>query len=224
MDHTSLTPHADFAAMITRLDAYVGKVMSELKRLGIEKNTVVIFSSDNGPHREGGADLDFFDSYGPLRGIKRDMFEGGIRVPMIALWPGKIKAGSTSDHVSAFWDIMPTFKDLAGIKSRIKTDGISMLPTLLSEKNQKEHPYLYWEFHEQGGKIAVRMGNWKGIKLNYGKNPTANMLLYNLKTDLHEDHDVAKENPQIVADLEAIIKNARTESAVFNFGSETIIK
>jgi len=221
---TSLTPHSDFASMITRLDAYVGDIMSELKRQGLEKNTLVIFTSDNGPHREGGADPDFFDSYGPLRGVKRDMFEGGIRVPMIAFWPGTIKAGSTTDYISAFWDMMPTFKELSGCKTAIKTDGISIVPTLLSKKNQKQHKYMYWEFHEQGGKIAVRMGDWKGIKLNYGKNPTGKMMLYNLKKDIHEDHDVADIYPQIVAELESVIRKARAESPVFNFGSETIIK
>ncbi len=215
---SSLTPHADFAAMVTRLDAYVGDVMIELKRLGLEKNTLIIFTSDNGPHREGGADPDFFDSYGPLRGVKRDVFEGGIRVPMIAAWPGMIKAGITSDHISAFWDIMPTLKELTDSKSKIKTDGISIVPTLFSEKGQKEHKYMYWEFHEQGGKIAVRMGKWKGIKLNYGKNPNATMLLYDLSSDIHEDNDLSANYPLVVEKLEKIIKNAHTESEVFNFG------
>lgn len=221
---SSANPHADFAAMITRLDAYVGDVVKELKRLGLDKNTLVIFTSDNGPHREGGADPDFFKSYGPLRGVKRDMFEGGIRVPMIASWPGKIKAGVTTDHISAFWDILPTFKELAGIKTQVETDGISMVPTLFSQKNQKEHPYMYWEFHEGGGKIAVRKGNWKGIKLNYGKEPDAPMLLFDLSKDTHEDNNVAAEHPEVVAELEKIMKSARTESKIFNFGSPTIIK
>lgn len=221
---SSITPHSDFASMITRLDAYVGEIMSELKRRGLEKNTLVIFTSDNGPHREGGADPDFFDSYGPLRGVKRDMFEGGIRVPMIAVWPDRIKAGSTSDHISAFWDIMPTLKELTGSKLSIKTDGISIVPTLFSEKRQKEHKYMYWEFHEMGGRIAVRLGKWKGIKLNYGKNPNAKMLLFDLSTDIHEDNDVADKFPRIVANIEKIIKKSSTESTIFNFGSETVIK
>jgi arylsulfatase A-like enzyme len=221
---SSVNPHADFAAMISRLDAYVGDVVSELKRLGLDKNTIIMFTSDNGPHREGGADPDFFNSYGPLRGVKRDMFEGGIRVPMIASWPGTIQVGSKTDHISAFWDILPTFKSLAAIKSSVKTDGISMLPTLLSKSNQKTHKYLYWEFHEGGGKLAVRMGNWKGIKLNYAKNPNGKMQLYDLSTDLHEDKDVAAQFPKVVAQLDKIMKTARTESGIFNFGSETIIK
>lgn len=221
---TSLTPHSDFAAMVTRLDAYVGDIMTELKRLGLDKNTLVIFTSDNGPHREGGADPDFFDSYGPLRGVKRDMFEGGIRVPMIAAWPGTIKAGTKTDHISAFWDMMPTFRELAGNKSTNKTDGISIVPTLLSKNKQKEHKYMYWEFHEQGGKIAVRMGKWKGIKLNYKNNPNGKMLLYDLSIDIHEDNDLSANYPKITAKIEKIMKKARTESDVFNFGSETIIK
>lgn len=216
-------PHADFASMITRFDAYVGQVVNELKKSGLEKNTLIIFTSDNGPHKEGGADPNFFKSYGPLRGFKRDLFEGGIRVPFIASWPGTIKPGVKSDHISAFWDMMPTFSELARVKLPVPTDGISMVPTLLSMKGQQEHPYLYWEFHEGGGKVAVRKGNWKGIKLNYGQNPDADMLLFDLSTDIHEDHNIAAEHPDIVAELEAIIKEAHVDSPIFNFGSPTII-
>lgn len=217
-------PHADYAAMVTRLDTYVGEVMTELKRLGLDKNTIVIFSSDNGPHREGGNDPDFFDSYGPLRGIKRDLYEGGIREPMIARWPGKIKAGAKTDLISAFWDIMPTFRQLAGIKTPVKTDGISMLPTLLSEKGQKHHRYLYWEFHEDGGKMAVRMGKWKGIKLNYDKHPEAPMLLFDLENDIHEDNNVAAQHPDIVKQINEIMKKSHVPSTIFKFSSETIEK
>lgn len=217
-------PHADYAAMVTRLDTYVGEVMTELKRLGLDKNTIVIFSSDNGPHREGGNDPDFFDSYGPLRGIKRDLYEGGIREPMIARWPGKIKAGAKTDLISAFWDIMPTFRQLAGIKTPVKTDGISMLPTLLSEKGQKHHKYLYWEFHEDGGKMAVRMGKWKGIKLNYDKHPEAPMLLFDLENDIHEDNNVAAQHPDIVKQINEIMKKSHVPSTIFKFSSETIEK
>ncbi|MCK9508490.1 MAG: sulfatase-like hydrolase/transferase, partial [Pigmentiphaga sp.] len=194
-----------------------------LKKSGLEKNTLIIFTSDNGPHKEGGADPNFFKSYGPLRGFKRDLFEGGIRVPFIASWPGTIKPGVKSDHISAFWDMMPTFSELARVKLPVPTDGISMVPTLLSMKGQQEHPYLYWEFHEGGGKVAVRKGNWKGIKLNYGQNPDADMLLFDLSTDIHEDHNIAAEHPDIVAELEAIIKEAHVDSPIFNFGSPTII-
>ena len=220
---SSQFPRTTFAAMITRLDMHVGQIVAELKRLGLDNNTLIIFTSDNGPHQEAGADPDFFNSYGPLRGYKRDLFEGGIRVPLIATWPGKIKAGTSSDHISAFWDMMPTFKALTGSKSKFKTDGISMLPTLLGEKKQKEHKYLYWEFHEKGGRIAVRKGNWKGVKLDFAKNPNAPMLLFDLSKDLREENNIADKYPEIVADLEKIMKKSHVESAIFNFGSPTII-
>jgi len=221
---SSQLPRTDFAAMVTRLDMHVGQIVAELKRLGIEKNTLIIFSSDNGPHREGGADPDFFQSYGPLRGYKRDLFEGGIRVPMIAYWPEKINAGGVSDHISAFWDMLPTFRELSGSKAEIKTDGISLVPALLSKKGQREHPYLYWEFHEQGGRIAVRKGNWKGVKLNYAKKPNAPMLLFDLSTDLREENNIANQHPEVVAELEQIMKESHEPSKVFNFGSPTIIQ
>jgi arylsulfatase A len=217
-------PRADFAAMVTRMDEHVGQIVAELRRLGIEDNTLIIFTSDNGPHREGGADPDFFKSYGPLRGVKRDLFEGGIRVPMIASWPGTIKPGSVSDHISAFWDMKPTFHELSGSKAQIETDGISIVPTLLSKKNQKEHEYLYWEFHEQGGRIAVRKGDWKGVKLNYARRPNAKMQLFNLSTDLREENNIADQHPEVVAELERIMKEAHVPSEFFNFGLPTIVE
>ncbi|MDR1154781.1 MAG: arylsulfatase [Bacteroidales bacterium] len=214
---SSSHPKADFAAMVTRLDSYVGEVIAELKKLGLDKNTLVIFASDNGPHREGGADPDFFKSYGPLRGIKRDMYEGGIRVPMIAWYPGKVKAGSVTDHVSAFWDIMPTFAELTGTKAAGHTDGISFAPTLLGKSRQKKHDYLYWEFHEQGGKAAVLKGNWKAIRLNMENPEKTKVELYDLSKDPHEDHNVAGQHPEIVAELDRIMKEAHTDSEAFPF-------
>lgn len=211
-------PHAIFAAMVSRLDSYVGEVMELVDSLGIKDKTMIIFTSDNGPHREGGADPDFFKSYGPLRGIKRDVTEGGIRVPFIASCPGYIPEGSVSDHVSAFWDMLPTFRDIAGGKELEECDGISMWPALQGKKGQKEHEYLYWEFHEAGGKQAVRMGNWKGIRLGVAKNPDGKIQLYDLSKDLHEDNNVADENPEIVARIEKIMKDARVPSPLFNFG------
>jgi arylsulfatase A-like enzyme len=211
-------PKADFASMVTRLDAYVGDVIDELKKTGLDKNTIVIFASDNGPHIEGGADPHFFNSYGPLRGVKRDMYEGGIRVPFIAWYPGKIKAGSVSDHVAAFWDVMPTFAEITGTQSAPDTDGISFLPALLGENKQQRHEYLYWEFHEQGGKIAVRKDNWKAIWLNVGKPDSTVVELYDLKEDLHEDHNLASQHPEIVAELTKIKDNSRTPSEIWNFG------
>lgn len=198
------------AAMITRLDGEVGKVMAVLKELGIDDHTVVFFSSDNGPHREGGAKPEFFRSSGPLRGIKRDLYEGGIRVPMIVRWPGKITPGTVSDQVWAFWDFLPTAAAIAGVRPPPAIDGISMLPALLA-KPQKSHDDLYWEFHERGFKQAVRMGDWKAIRFGI-EGP---IELYDLKTDIGEQHNIAAAHPNVVARIEAILKTARTESKDF---------
>ncbi len=212
-------PHANFAAMVARLDMYVGQVLDLLEELGIADNTIVMFASDNGSHREGGHNPAFFNSSGGLRGNKRDLYEGGIRVPLIVQWPKHIKEGATTDHVSAMWDMMPTLSDIVGQKTKIEGDGVSFYPTLIGKK-QKEHKYLYWEFHEYGGRVAVRYGDWKGVKYNYGKSPDAPMELYNLKDDVQEKNNVAAENPKIVAKIEAFIKKSRTESEIFNFGRE----
>ena len=214
--HPSEKPYASFAAMVTRLDKYVGDVMAELKELGLDKNTIVIFTSDNGPHREGGANPDYFRSYGPLKGVKRDVYEGGIRVPMIAWGPEKIKAGVKSEHISAFWDLMPTLAELTGVTLPEAGDGISFLPTLLSEGEQKQHDYLYWEFHELNGREALRSGNWKLIR-----QPVVGetiLELYDLSSDIHEDNNLAQQNPEKVKELEVLMDGARTESPLFNFG------
>lgn len=210
-------PKADFAAMITRFDAYVGEVVSLLKELGLEKNTMVMITSDNGPHREGGADPDYFQSYGPLRGVKRDLYEGGIRVPFVAWYPGKIAAGSRSDHISAFWDVMPTLAELTGTKAAEDTDGISFLPALLGKGAQPVHEYLYWEFHERGGKTAVRKGDWKAVRLQINQPEKTRTELYDLSKDLHEDHDVSAQYPEIVDELNQIMQDARTDSEIFRF-------
>lgn len=213
---TSEHPMASFAAMVSRLDRYVGEVMALLEKEGIADNTLIVFTSDNGPHREGGANPDFFHSYGPLRGCKRDMYEGGIRVPFIVSYPGHIAEGTKSDQIMAFWDIMPTFAELIGSRDTITTDGISMLPAWTGGK-QDQHPYLYWEFHELGGRQAVRMGDWKGIRLNVGNDRTS-FELYNLADDIHEERNVAAENPDITARINEIMDTARTPSELFNFG------
>jgi arylsulfatase A-like enzyme len=215
---SSEKPRASFAAMVERLDRYVGEVIYELKKQGLDGNTLVILTSDNGPHREGGADPDFFQSSGPLRGTKRDMYEGGIRVPMIAYCPSWIKAGTETDFPCAFWAVMPTFAELFHVRLPVATDGISFLPTLTGKGKQKRHSYFYWEFHEEGGKIAIRMGDWKGIKLDYGQHPEAPMLLFDLTKDIHEDYNIAPEHPDIVKKMEAVIQLERIESDVFKFG------
>jgi arylsulfatase A-like enzyme len=204
-------PQKNHAAMITRLDADVGKVMKRLKDLGLDDNTIVFFSSDNGPHKEGGADPQFFHSSGPLRGFKRDLTEGGIRVPTIVRWPGHVKAGAVSDQVWAFWDFLPTAAELAGAKLPSGLDGLSIVPTLLAKGEQKHHDYLYWEFHERGFQQAVRMGDWKGVRLKRGEP----LELYDLKTDVGEMRNVAKEHPEVVAKIESYLKKARTVSDQF---------
>ncbi|MDE6065792.1 MAG: arylsulfatase [Duncaniella sp.] len=215
-------PLASFASMVTRLDSYVGDVLDRLKELGIDDNTLVIFTSDNGPHREGGANPDYFDSYGPYRGIKRDLYEGGIRMPFIARYPGKIKAGTENDQVIAFWDMMPTFASLAGSTDSITTDGISFVPALMGAEGQQTHPYLYWEFHEEGGKQAVRMGDWKGVRLNVSDPSKTTFELYDLSTDIHEDNNVAADHPEIVARISELMDSVRTPSTLFNFQHKTI--
>lgn len=212
--------HAQFAGMITRLDFYVGEVLKKLKEKGLDKNTLVIFASDNGPHEEGGADPTFFGRDGKLRGLKRQCLEGGIRIPFIARWPGHVPEGTVNDHICAFYDLMPTFCDVAGIKKYNKKyrnkeketdyfDGISFAPTLLGKKKQKEHDFLYWEFNETD-QIAVRMDDWKLI-IRKGK-PS----LYNLQADIHEDNDVASQHPEIVEKMRYIIFEQHTPNKYFS--------
>lgn len=205
-------PRAAYAAMVTRLDQHIGRIMEHLKKLGIDENTIIMFSSDNGPHKEAGSDPVFFNSTGPLRGVKRDLYEGGIRVPFIVRWPGTIKPASISDHVSAFWDFMPTAAELAGA-SVTETDGISFLPALLGNREeQKQHEYLYWEFHEnKTSNQAIRMGDWKGIR----HSPSQPMELYNLKTDISEKSDVAAANPEVVAQMEEQLSKVRSSSEIW---------
>ncbi len=195
------------AAMISRLDSDVGKIMDELRELSLDENTLVLFTSDNGPHREGGADPEFFHSSGPLRGIKRDLYEGGIRVPLIARLPGRVAAGSVSEHVGAFWDMLPTLVELAGGKAPYGIDGISMVPSLMGGV-QPEHDYLYWEFR---GKQAARKGDWKAVRLA----PEQDTELYNLAEDLAETRNLAPDNQEKVADFIRIFETARVESELF---------
>jgi len=201
------TPNAAFAGMVSRLDQGVGRLLKVLEETGLDRDTIVFFSSDNGPHKEGGRSPDYFHSSGPFRGIKRDLYEGGIRVPLLARWPGKIKAGTVSEHVSAFWDFLPTTCEIAGTAAPKGLDGISMMREL-SGKRQKKHDYLYWEFYERGFQQAVREGKWKAVRLAPGK-PTE---LYDLSSDISETNNVAAQNPTIVKRLERTMQRARTES------------
>jgi arylsulfatase A-like enzyme len=205
-------PQKGHAAMISRMDRDVGTIRKLLKELNIEKNTLVIFTSDNGPHSEGGAEPEFFNSNGSLRGSKRDLYEGGIRVPMIAGWPGRIKAGTVSHHVCAFWDFLPTFAEAADVKFSHSIDGVSIMPALLGKRpGQKEHEFLYWEFHEKGFKQAVRMGNWKAVRITVN----GKVELYNLREDISEMVDVADIHPEIVRKIEDFLSTSRTESQIW---------
>lgn len=200
------------AALVAWLDGAVGRVMESLKEAGIDQDTLVLFTSDNGPHKEGGSDPAFFKASGPLRGIKRDLYEGGIRVPFIARWPGKIAAGVTSDAQFAFWDFLPTAAELAGASDKVppKLDGISFVPTLLG-KPQTPHEYLYWEFHERGFTQAIRAGNWKAVR----HGTTAPIELYDLSKDLGEASNVTGEHPQVVARMQTLFSQARVDSPEF---------
>lgn len=213
-------PHATFAAMVARLDNYVGQVVAKLKEKGLDKNTLIIFSSDNGPHIEGGADPVFFNSGGGFRGTKRDLTEGGIRVPFIATWKNIIKPGSTSEHMGAFWDLFATFAELAGTTATQKTDGISILPALTAKKIQPQHDYLYWEFHEEGGKQAIRQGQWKAIRLKVDSLPKAPVELYDLSKDPGEKSNLSKKYPQKAKALALLIDKAHVKSALFPFKKE----
>lgn len=217
--HDSEKPRASFAAMVSLLDKYVGEVIAELKHLGIDDNTIVMFTSDNGPHIEGGADPTFFNSSGPLRGVKRDLYEGGIRVPMIVRYPGHVAAGISTDHMSAFWDIMPTLAELtqAEIPAEEQTDGISFLPTLLNKGKQQGHGSLYWEFHEAGGRLALRQGDWKIVVMNAKSEGEKKIELYNLIDDLSENHDLSKDEPEITEQMYQRLIASRIESVIFPF-------
>lgn len=214
-------PYATFASMVIRLDKHVGEIMEKIEELGLEENTIIMFASDNGPHRQGGANPDFFNSAAGLRGIKGDLFEGGIRTAMIAKWKGHIKPHSKSDHVSAFWDVMPTIAEIAGATTPFKCDGISFLPTLLGEK-QNKHDFLYWEFTSKGGVQAVRLGNWKGIREEMTNNPNAPIKIYNLETDPTERKNVAADHPEIVSKINSIMsdQHIKSELKLFNFKYE----
>ncbi len=215
--------HAAFAAMVAVLDNQIGEIVAKLEVLGIADNTIIIFSSDNGPHQEGGADPDYFNSNGIYKGYKRDLYEGGIHVPMIVRWPGMVEPGTESDHISAFWDVMPTLADIVGQNTSDTLDGISFLPTLTGEGKQLSHEYLYWEFHEKGGRIAIRKGKWKAVKYNVLKNPGEMIELYNLSEDPGETINLAAEYPEVVKELTEILKSARTESDVFQFKAPTFL-
>lgn len=220
--------HQQFAAMVTRLDIYVGEVLKKLEEKGFDNNTLVIFTSDNGPHVEGGGDPDYFNTEKLLRGTKRSTTEGGIRVPFIARWPGKVAAGTVNDHQLAFYDLMPTFCDIIGVDNYIEKyknpnlavdyfDGLSFAPTLLGEGEQEAHEFLYWEFHETN-MMALRMGNWKLVVQN------GSCSLYDLVTDTHEDNNIASKYPDVVNKMKTILLREHTASEISQFNNITLPK
>ena len=209
------TPHAAYAAMVTRLDQTVGKIRQTLKELGLAENTLVIFSSDNGPtHNVGGADSTFFESAGPLRGLKGSMYEGGLRVPFVAAWPGVIKPGSTNDGRFAFWDLLPTIAELTGQKVPEGVDGISILPALTGKGTQKSHEFLYWESPGYGAQQALIAGDWKAVRQQLAKG-VIKTELYDLNADPNEKTDVAGKNSEVVRRLEGLMSSAHVPSKLF---------
>jgi arylsulfatase A-like enzyme len=210
-------PRAAYAAMINLLDDQVGEIVAKVGQLGLAEQTLILFASDNGPEVVGGADPGYFGSSGGLRGIKRDLYEGGIRVPLIASWPGAIAAGRTTAHLSAFWDLLPTLAELAGRSVPAGLDGISFAPTLLGVGTQAQHDYLYWEFHECGGRSALRQGDWKVVRYDVAKNPGGPLALYHLGDDPAEQADLAAKFPDRVRQMGALLGAARTESPLFKF-------
>jgi arylsulfatase len=212
-------PHAGYAAMITHMDKAIGTILAHLEELGLAHNTMVIFASDNGPTyaRVGGADSEFFDSNGPFRGFKGSVYEGGIRVPMIVRWPGKVRGGSVSDHQSYFPDFFPTLAAAGGAQQEFQTDGINLLPVFLEKENAPEHEFLYWEFPSYGGQQAIRYGKWKAVRKGLFKNPEAPVELYDLSEDIGETTDLAGDFPEVVTLLDSVMQAQHLPSATFPF-------
>lgn len=210
-------PKASYAGLMTRIDDAVAAITAKLREQGLLENTLIIFTSDNGPHAEGGYHPRMLQSSGALRGHKRDLYEGGIRVPMIAHWPAAIRPGRATDHPSAFWDFLPTACDLAGIPIPDDIQGISYLPVLRGVGEQPTHDYLYWEFFEQGGRRALRAGDWKIVQYNLAATPRGALQLFNLRDDVAESTDLAAKHPDILEKLRKQMDAARTPSPLFPY-------
>lgn len=199
-------PRATYAAMISFLDAQVGLIMQHIQKLGLDENTIIMFSSDNGTTFNGGVDYRFFNSVASMRGLKMDVFEGGIREPFLVRWPKRVKANSINAHISAQYDVMATLAELTG-QDAGNTDGISFLPTLIGKENQQQkHQYLYFEYPEKGGQLAIRLGDWKGVKLNVREGAGSKWMLFDLKKDRNETTDLGSQYPKIIEQLDLIVK------------------
>ncbi|HUM64472.1 MAG TPA: arylsulfatase [Chitinophagaceae bacterium] len=208
-------PRSAYAAMVSYLDKQVGLIMAKIEEAGLDDNTIIMFSSDNGSSIEGGADPEFFNATGGLRGTKRDLYEGGIRVPFLARWPGHIKPGAVSDHISTQYDLLATLAELCGGQIHGNTDGISFLPALIGDKaSQKSHEYLYFEFPEKGGQVAIRLGKWKGIRTEVKKDRKAAWQLYDLSNDRAETKNLADQQPEIIGRMEEIQKLAHQHAHI----------
>lgn len=214
-------PHAAYAAMVSYLDENIGKLVQQLKDEGIYENTLIVFTSDNGPSYAGGADPEFFQSAKPFDGEygrgKGYLYEGGIRVPMIASWPEKIKPGTQSDQVSAHYDMLATFAEVADYEIPNDTDGISLVPTFLAKEGQQDHEFLYWEFPSYGGQVAMRMGDWKVVRQNLLNDKAPTIELYNLKEDPTEKQNVADAHPEILKKAAEIFKAEREKPEIERF-------
>jgi arylsulfatase len=213
-------PRAAYAAMITHMDRGIGEILALLRELDLEKDTLVMFSSDNGPayDRHGGTDSAFFRSAGPFRGLKGSVLEGGIRVPLIARWPGRVPRDTVSDHVCAFWDLLPTLCDITGASAPGGIDGLSFAPTLLGAGRQEAHAHLYWEFPAYGGQQAVRLGDWKAVRTGLKRDDADHTVqLYDLNEDRSENRDVAAAFPDMVSRAREVLSTARVESGLFPF-------
>ncbi len=217
------TPRACYAAMISFLDRQVGRLVALLKELGLADNTVILFTSDNGTtHLGDEVDYEFFQSVGPLRGLKGSLYEGGIRVPLVAHWPGRIAPGATSDLPGVNYDLAATLAEIAGVEYAKGTDGVSILPTLLGQaERQKKHEFLFWDFGGYGGQTAVRMGRWKGVRKNTRRKADAPLEVYDLEADVGESKDQAADRPEIAKQLEAVIRRERLQPVLekFRFGT-----
>ncbi len=210
-------PRAAYAAMVSRLDRDIARLVDLLKEKGVYENTLVIFSSDNGVHSEGGHDPEFFDSNSIYRGKKRDLYDGGIHTPFVAQWPAVIEAGTVSDHISAFWDFMPTVCEITGAEIPEDTDGISYLPSLTGKGHQKKHDFLYYEFHEKGGKRAIIRNGWKLVELDSKTPEKAYYELYNLEKDESETENVISSHPRLAKKLKKLMDSSRTANPIWDF-------